>query len=268
MNREEAFSIWAPEDSPWSPWSKAVLFSFMPDEIPDLANPPAAAWKVPLVRDAALLVELPGASGVEAGIALARAGYRPIPLYNACPWGLDDSGFSISNALSAKPVNVPSVIDVEPILRALKRETGALKAAALPSSAPPAFLLDANRANAGFSPEMGWFDNRSVVRESDLPSASYLLAQGIRQIVLIRARLGAGRSLRSDLQAVLLSWQAGGLSITEQTVMEAWAPAEVVVPRPSVLALWWNRLALRFGYRLNSAGAFGRFVRGSSGSSG
>jgi hypothetical protein len=264
MNREEAFSIWAPGDSPWSPWSKAVLFSFMPDEIPDLANPPAAAWKVPLVRETALLVELPGESGVDAGIALAQSGYRPIPLYNACPWGLDDSGLSISPALPAKPINVPSVIDVEAILRALKRETGTLRAAALPPSAPPAFLLDAYRANAGFSPAMGWFDNRSVVRESDLPSAAYLMDRGIRQIVLVRA----GRSLRSDLQAVLLSWQAGGLSIAEQTAMEDWKPEKFAVPRPSALTFWWNRLALRFGYRLNSAGAFGRFVRGSSGSSG
>jgi len=144
MNREEALAIWAPEDSPWSPWTKAVLFSFMPefisDQMPHIPPSHGAEWKVPLFQDAALLVELAGEKGVEAGISLAHSGYRPIPLYNACPYEFD-----VTEA--GRSASLPSVIDVVPIMRALEKETSTLKTIALPRSAPPAFLLDANRKN-------------------------------------------------------------------------------------------------------------------------
>jgi len=248
MNREEALSIWAPEGSPWSHWTKAVLFSFMSDQIPDIAPSGAAAWKVPLLNDAVLLVELAREKGVEVGISLSRSGYRPIPLYN----GLDSTEAT---------ANAFAVIDVMPIMRALERETKTLKAIALPDSAPPAFLLDANRKNAGFSPERGWFDNRSIIRELDLPSADYLKQHGIRQIIVIRTN----REVQTDLQAVLLSWQDAGLAISDQAPDGPWSPVMVVVPRASTLKLFWNKFLLTFGYRLNSSGSFGRFVHGSGG---
>jgi hypothetical protein len=257
MNREEALSIWAPEDSPWSPWTKAVLFSFMSDPIDDVAQSGANTSNVPLLQDAALVVELAGESGVEVGISLARSGYRPIPLYNACPYE-----FAASET-STWPSALP-VIDVVPIMRALKRETPTLKAIALKSSAPPAFLLDANRKNAGFSPEMGWFDNRSIIRESDLPSADFLKHNGIRNVIVIRA----SSALQSDLQAVLVVWQDAGLAIARQTQDAPWSPSVFAVPRPSVLKLLWNKFLLRFGYGLNSSGSFGRFVHRAGGSGG
>jgi hypothetical protein len=254
MKREEALSIWAPERSPWSHWIKAVLFSFMSDEIPDTAPTGGAAWKVPLLKDAALLVEMPGAKGVEVGMSLARSGYCPIPLYNACPYEL------YATEAEAYP-NAFAVIDVVPIMRALERETGNLKVLALPSLAPPAFLLDANRKNAGFSPEVGSFDNRSIIRESDVPSADYLNQNGIRRVIVIRSN----RELQTDLQAILLSWQDAGLAIAEQAPEGPWSPVNFIVPRVSSLRLWWNKFLLRFGYRLNSAGSFGRFMHGSGG---
>jgi hypothetical protein len=257
MNREEALSIWAPEDSPWSPWTKAVLFSFMSDQIDEDAPSDGNSQNVPLLQDAALVIELPGRNGVEVGISLARSGYRPIPLYNACPYERDVSDMGSSpSALS--------VIDVVPIMRALERGTSTLKAIGLDASAPPAFLLDANRKHGGFSPQMGWFDNRSIVRESDLPTAAFLKEHGISKIIVIQA----SNDLQSDLQTVLRSWQDLGMIIAKQTPDAPWSPVEFAVPRQSVLSLWWNKLLLHFGYRLNSSGSFGRFVQSSSGSSG
>jgi hypothetical protein len=267
MNREEALSIWAPEDSPWSPWTKPVLFSFMSDQIDEVPPSNGHTQIVPLLQDVALVVELAGRSGVEVGISLARSGYRPIPLYNACPYGLDvsDSG-SLPSVLSVPKSfsSTFSVIDVVPIMRALERETSTLKAIGLKSSAPPAFLLDANRRNAGFNPEMGWFDNRSIIRESDLPTVAFLKQNGIGKVIVIRA----SNDLQSDLQTVLLSWQDAGLAIAKQSSGASWSPLEFAVPRPSVLKLWWNKFLLRFGYRLNSSGSFGRFVQSSGGSGG
>jgi hypothetical protein len=253
MNREEALSVWASVESPWSPWTKAVLFSFISDQINDVAISNDDTLNVPLLQDAALVVELAGERGVEVGISLAGSGYRPIPLYNACPYELD--GFDGGASQSA-----PSVIDVVPIMRAIERETSNLKAIGLTGSAPPAFLLDANRKNAGFSPEMGWFDNRSIVRESDLPTADFLNQNGITRVVVIRAG-----KLQSDLEAVLRKWQDAGLAIATQTPGVAWSPVEFAVPRLSFLKVWWNKFLLRFGYRLNSSGSFGRFVHGSGG---
>ena len=265
MNREEALAIWARDGSPWSPWTKAVLFSFMSDQMSDISPSPSAVWKVPLLQDAALIVELAGARGVEVGISLAYSGYRPIPLYNACPYGSDASEtnefLSVSEAPSATVMSAPSVIDVVPIMRAIANETSTLKAITLPLSAPPAFLLDANRHNAAFSPDVGWFDNRSIVRQSDLPSATVLKEKGIQRVIVIQANHG----LQSDLHAVLLSFQEAGMTISKQAPLGPWDPANYTVPRLSLLKVWWNKLLARFGYRLNSSGSFGRFVHGSGG---
>jgi hypothetical protein len=265
MNREEALAIWAPDGSPWSPWTKAVLFSFMSDQMSDVSPSPGAAWKVPLLQDVAILVELAGARGVEVGISLAYSGYRPIPLYNACPYGSDasetDEFLSVIEVPSATVMSAPSVIDVVPIMRAIANETSTLKAITLPLSAPPAFLLDANRQNAAFSPEVGWFDNRSIVRQSDLPTATFLKEKGIRHVIVIRAN----QALQSDLQTVLLSWQEAGMTISKQAPVEPWGPVNYTVPRKSLLKVWWDKLLQPFGYRLNSSGSFGRFVHGSGG---
>lgn len=250
MNREEALTTWAPEDSVWSRWTKAVLFSFMPDEISDVASLAIGEWQVPLLQDTAMLVDLAGAKGVEVGISLAYRGYRPIPLYNACPNGMDAIAASVS-----------PVVDVIPIMRAIATETSTLKAITLPSSAPPVFLLDANRSKASFSPEISWFDNRSIVRHSDLPSVAFLMKEGIKRLIVIRTN----RSFDSDLQSILLSWQEAGMTISTQAPDAPWAPLHYVAPRPSLLNVLRNKLLLRFGYRLNSTGSFGRFIHGSAG---
>jgi hypothetical protein len=264
MNREEALAIWAPEGSPWSPWAKAVLFSFMANEISDIPPNPGPVWHVPLLQSSALIVDLAGATGVEVGMSLAHSGYRPIPLYNACLHGFDtpeNDGFqSLFETRAAARTSAPSVIDVAPIMRAMASQTSVLKALPLPLSAPPAFLLDANRQNAAFSPDATWFDNRSIVRDSDLPSAAFLQDHGIEQVIVIRAN----RELQSDLQAVLLSWQLQGLAIFRQATDMQWDPVRFTVPRMSLLTNWWNTIQNRSGYRVNSLRAFGRFVHGSS----
>lgn len=196
MNREEALLIWAPVNSPWSRWTKAVLFGFMPEEIPDLHSSVSTSWRKPFNPRAGLLAELAGDEGVEFGVALARSGYRPIPLYNACPYPVGESG--------------PSAIEVGPIMRALERETTALKSLPLPPDAPPAFLLDAYRRRPASPPAAGWFDNRSIIRETDVPTAAFLKEHGIREMIVVQSK----PELQSDLRAVLLAWQEGGLAIS------------------------------------------------------
>ncbi len=265
MNREEALAVWAPEDSPWSPWVNTVLFSFIPAEIPDVPPSLGGAWKVPLTNGVALMIESSGAGGVELGVSLAHSGYRPIPLYNACPHPINtdapDEASRARHGTATTPAGVPSVIDVVPILRALERGTGTLKSIPLPPLAPPAFLLDANRRRSELSPGAGWFDNRSIIRESDLPSAAFLKARGIDRIVLLQAK----RELQSDLRVVLLSWQKDGVALFRQAPATPWNPHGFTLSKPSRLKNFWDKLALQFGYRVNRAGSFGHFEHGSAG---
>ena len=255
MNREEALAIWAPTDSPWSRWTKAVLFSFMPDDLPELRSAVSELSRVPFIQGTALFVELVGAEGVEFGVTLARSGYQPIPLYKLCPYSIDV--FGVQSAASG----VPSVIDVGPIMSALEREASTLRRLAVPVLAPPAFLLDANRQHAAFTPREGSFDNRSIIRETDVPTAAFLKSHGIREVILVQAKL----SLQSDLRAVLLAWQDGGLTISRQVLTESWNPQLFTVAKPMLIKAWWDKLQLRFGYPLNEAGSFGRFLRPAGG---
>lgn len=264
MNREEALSIWAPKTSPWSRWTKAVLFSFMHSTVSDRPATSNTAWTVPLLKEDALVLNLPGTTGIDCGLALAAAGYRPIPLYNACPYAIEEPASedfpSIRREHDGAAGSAVSVIDVVPIMRALEKGTIVLKDISLPPSAPPAFLMDSDRHNATVTPEVGWFDNRSIIRPSDLPSADFLKAHGIERIILVQA----SRRVQTDLREVLLPWQDAGLSILTQVPAEPWDPSTFKVPRPSWLKNLWDRALLRLRYRPTSSGAFGRYIHGSS----
>ena len=260
MNRKEALSIWSPTESPWSPWTKPVLFSFMPEDLPDVSTLPPThdrPWRVPLTEGAVLLVELPGASGVELGLDLARRGYRPIPLYNACPHPLSFEAYE----LPLTSIRFRSAVDVMPILQALIGQTSRLRQIALPPAAPPAFLLDADRLRSSRWSDVDWFDNRSIVRTTDLPTATFLRSQGIRKVILIQAKPDLSR----DLRTVLRSWQEGGVTTARQIVGEPWAPQAFVVPRTWWLRAWWDQNFLELGYPFKSDGSFGRFVQHASG---
>src|SRR6266403_4431278 len=88
MTKEELFEIWAPPNGRWSPWVKPVLFACMARE-PGLAARASMNFDtngIPSVQNnTALVLDLPGAEGVRAGVALAAQGYRPVPLYSAGP---------------------------------------------------------------------------------------------------------------------------------------------------------------------------------------
>jgi hypothetical protein len=79
-----------------------------------------------------------------------------------------------------------------------------------PLDAPPAFLLDAHRMSGRHRAKPGAFDNRSVCRASDFPSAEVLARAGVRRVLLIQE---ADARAASDLEPVLLCWQRDGLEL-------------------------------------------------------
>ncbi len=241
----EAYEQWAPADAIWTPWVKPVLFypkfwstrSSTPNQpLPVMAFaglPPAdGSW--------AIIIDAPGNEGLTIGVALARTGYRPIPLYNGVP------------------SNESPLIDVSPIISGLENGGRELENLRLDTDAPPVFLLDSRRMLG--EPRVRSFDNRWVVTPQDFPSANRLQHHGISQVLII-----AADKVADDLAAVLKRWQDGGLQIFQQKADER---TPLQIPKPPRFRWLMERMAVMWGLRRSSAGGFGSYIPEPSKSSG
>jgi hypothetical protein len=241
MTGRELFEAWAPPDSVWSQWAKPALFAWESPLLPQSYGPDAIDLE-PLVRAClepgergAVIIDLPGALSVRAGLELAEHGYRPVPMFNTT---------SESSAL----------VDCRPILHALTEGAPTLAAYSIPQDAPPAFMLDSLRLTEGRSREPGAYDNRWVLFPQDFPSSTFLLSRGIRMVTLLTA---GGAFALKDIDDVLARWQKGGLLIRAARAVPN-ATAEPYTPNR-----WWplrlfTLMALfGLGLRRNSAGGFG-----------
>jgi len=76
------YQTWAPDETLWTPWVKPVLFANAPRSTGSPVTIPRLKWVTSVERDTIFILDLPGKTGVEAGLAFAQLGYRPIPLYN------------------------------------------------------------------------------------------------------------------------------------------------------------------------------------------
>ena len=207
------------------------------------APPPFnVSWAPPAKDGAAIVVDLPGADSVNAGLALAEfGGYRPVPLYNVVP---------------GPPSTMSVAVDVGPVMNALWRGGDTLSRIELPYDAPPAFLLDARRMSAN-APRPGEFDNRWVVLPQDFPSATFLQSHGVRRVLLVQD--GAGQP-RSDLAHVLRRWQDAGLGIDGLSPRTDARSARLEVAKPRWFRWMLYALAATMGLRRSSAGGFGSLV--------
>jgi hypothetical protein len=260
MTNEDIYEIWRPANSPWSQWVKPVVFPFLRPQAQGRDDYSIRDWQILLCPDAVVIADLPGAEGVSAAIAMARSGYRPVLMYNACPnAGFDGVSPELGPEQNAEPASPPVVVDMSSILTALCATAKELASLPLSEGAPPVFLLDGNRR--GFRGEPGWFDNRSFVASSDFPSADYFRGHGISRVILIQP---ASR-LNTDLLYVLLSLQREGLTIATQAPWEPWAPRPLIVEAPVFLVSAWEWLCRRFGYRRNGFhSSFGGLIPHSS----
>lgn len=251
LSKEQIYQAWAPTQATWSRWVKPVLFAFADGRLRDVSDRVIdfTPHYIPAPGTTALIVELPGLEGVLWGIQLARLGYRPVALYNALP-------FTPEDRMTAPVSRIESTVDVEPILAALVHETAALEQIELPLDAPPAFLLDADRRIAIKDPAPGRFDNRSVCFSTDFPSAEFLLAQGIRQVVVIQK----GSDVAGDLLQPLLAWQKSGIKLLRMEPAGNRPPLPIVVDEPTLLRRLWYRLGVLFGLRRGELGGFGGIV--------
>jgi hypothetical protein len=116
--------------------------------------------------------------------------------------------------------------------------------------APPVFLLNSDRMdNSVSAASPGRYDNRWAVIPQDMPSAEYLMAAGIKRVVVVGA-------LQDDLAHVLYRYQEAKLPVS-RAASEVDAPHSVNVGRPPMYKSIWYRLGVFAGLRRNSAGGFG-----------
>lgn len=252
MDGSQLFEVWAPEESVWSRWSKPALFA---GGAPVLAAQPSSQPLMPVhsiqaqtgAYDAggldawtAFVVDMPGERSVEIGLALARTGYRPVPLFNTA-------------------YHVSAIVPVEAILSRLRDGADELQGLAIPTDAPPVFLLDSQRLAPVTPPQPGRFDNRWAVFPQDFPSANFLLSKGIRRVVLLQDERFQGAP-RPDLAHVLLRWQEGGVEIYSQDPDGNMSPRPIQVEKPSAFRSLFYRALTLAGLRRSSAGGFGSVI--------
>jgi hypothetical protein len=237
MTREQRYEIWAPRGGTWTPWAKAVIFSH--DQWQQPASSPAvlpnADW-LRRLKNTAVVVDLPGPTSVEFGIAAAHCGFRPVPLFNAAP----------------SPTAFDEVVDVRSILNATFDLTQELVSLNLPFDAPPVFLLDANRRGGRRVFLPGRFDNRSICFPTDFPSASFLARHGIASVIVV----SLDQMVQADLSHTLRRWQEAGMKILSTTPEQDQA-APIHIAAPSQFRAFWYGWLAWFGFKRNTLGGFG-----------
>src|SRR5580658_4377887 len=124
MDPRVIYEAWAPPEGLWSPWVKPVLFAHLSQSEPPVAVPvlsSAAELGLDLAKAGgmALVLDLPGLESLGLGLELLDHGYRPVPLFNACPAAefLGERG--------------DEVVPVAPLLPALVQGVDRIKAAGL-----------------------------------------------------------------------------------------------------------------------------------------
>jgi hypothetical protein len=259
MTKDEIFSIWAPDATPWSRWTKPVTFAHLdparvPSALPDM--PETVDWAPPRIERVALVLDLPGAESVTLAIALAVHGYRPVPLFNAVPMPVNEI-----SADDTAHANVAAV-DMFPILDALQMGAVRLQELNVLIDAPPAFLLDANRHGEERIIHPGEFDNRSISFPSDFPSANFLAAQGIRRALLVQRNR---TEPRTDLAHTLRRWQDGGVQLERINLGTSILAEAFEVARPTWYGAMFQRVLSSLGLRHAWGGGFGAWLPDSAG---
>lgn len=251
MDKYQIFAAWAPPASSWSAWAKPAPFAHVPVElaVPPLLTPRLPAGAPPARARRALVVAASGPATIEHGLALAAAGYQPVPLFNACPM---PPVFTADITWAA--------VDARAIVDALVTGATPLGELAIPADAPPAFLVDAKRMTADRLIGENTFDNRSVVFASDFPSVHFLRRHHLAGAVLLH---DAGIPVGGDLLHALRPWKSAGLPVDTLTLDGA--PLAVTWPWQGFWGqIFWRAFAM-LRLRRHAAGGYGAFVPESSG---
>ncbi len=194
MTDKELYRIWAPLGKKWIEWVRPVPFVEIHEHSKQynftLFEVPAMDFPEEEFADAALIVDLPGAESIEVGIALAKEGYRPIPAFNG----------------TIEQPGARTTVDNQSVGMGLICGAKELQKIELKDDARPVFLLDSNRLHR-HRIDVTVFDNSWDIYPQDMPSADYLIKNGIHKIVVI------GDFLSRDLKKILYDYQKKKIQI-------------------------------------------------------
>lgn len=194
MTGKELFRIWAPTGKRWVDWVRPVPFVMM-DEYSKIYNTTntiiqTADYIGECDKNTAVIVDLPGDESVKEGLALAKAGFRPIPVFNGT---IEQQG-------------ARATVDNQSVGMALMHGARELAELEMDDEAAPAFLLDCNRLHR-FKMDVTVFDNSWDVYPQDLPSADYIVSNGIQRVIVV------GESVSKDLKKILFEYQKKKITI-------------------------------------------------------
>jgi len=211
MNGRKIFETWTQTGTVWTRWVRPVYFialnSFKNNSAIKKINIPQIFYMDALEKNSAVILDLPGRYTIDESFALAKLGWRPIPLYN----GTDPQE------------GVMSLVDNKDIEDALAAGADELKKFNLPDDAPPSFLLDSNRTHM-FKMNISIFDNSWDIYGQDMPSGAYLLKNGINKVIV------RSQKLKKDLKLILYKFQKSGLKIYFTNGFEK--PKEIAIRKP------------------------------------
>lgn len=245
----QTYKIWAPESSHWSRWAKPVAFANPPSAVQDTSADWMASsvqetvnvsWRHGLRYDTAVILDMPGDSGVPMAVALAGIGYRPVPLYNGVQGDRDENSAVAAGAITA----------------ALYSHAHALERLNLREDAPPVFMLDGDRMKTT-NLKNGSYDNRWCIFPQDMPSADYLLSKQILNVLVY-----GPYAMQHDLAHVLLRYREKGIQISVCDT-DGYTKT-LIVEEPSTFKSIAHRLITinELGLSKNPAGGFGGKMTG------
>lgn len=194
MKNRDVYKIWAPTGAKWIDWVRPVPFVELGEYSKDYSF---SNFKIPQLfyiktnlDNTAVIVDLPGYESIEDGLALAKIGYRPIPVFN---------GTNEQKGAMATTDN--HAVEFGLIYGALE-----LSKLEISKEALPVFLLDTNRLNR-YKMNVSVFDNSWDIYDQDMPSAEYFLNNGINKIIV------RSKKVEKDLSKILYKYQQKGITI-------------------------------------------------------
>ena len=194
MTGKEIYKIWAPENAKWVDWVRPVPFVGIDYNLKMYKYNNFQIPKLEILDEfmveTAIIVDFPGIKSIEYGIALAKLGFRPIPIYNG----------------TLEQENSIATTDNKNIIYGLIKGSRELEKIQIKEDAMPTFLLDSNRMNR-FKVDESVFDNSWDIYAQDLPTEKYFLKNGNNKIIVI------GDKIQKDLSKILYKFQEKKLDI-------------------------------------------------------
>ena len=194
MTGKDLFKIWAPIGAKWVNWVRPVPFININEQFEGYESGefviPKINYMSKVKLNTAIIVDLPGNTSIKEGLAIAKFGFRPVPIYN----GIDEQEGAMATVDN-------KIVKIGLIKGALE-----LKKMQFDKDAPPVFLLDSNRMNR-YKINLSVFDNSWDIYAQDIPSPEYFLKNGICDIIV------RGKCINKDLNKVLYPFQKKGINI-------------------------------------------------------